>query len=45
MKDLDKFAPEHAVRFLVGCKADVDEESEKRVELSERAQKFADDND
>ena len=41
MKDLDKFAPEEAVRFLVGCKADIEEDSEnfskKRMELSDRA--------
>ena len=45
MRDLDKFAPENAVRFLVACKADREDEPEKRQALQERAKKFAADNE
>jgi small GTP-binding protein len=44
MRDLDKFAPENAVRFLVACKADREDEMEKRDALSARAKKFAAEN-
>jgi Ras-related protein Rab-8A len=34
LPDLEKFAPESAIRFLVGCKCDIeDKEPEKRAAL------------